>query len=122
MLVALLIAASIAGHPVGITCDADKNDPFPFPVDGWAQLNGNAMHLHPEMCAALRSGVQHSDFPRALGVLIHEAAHLRGVENEACAELYSHILAYQVLQEHYSVPFFSVKSRWIVTVIVQITR
>jgi hypothetical protein len=122
MLVALLIAASIAGHPVGIACDADRNNPFPMPVDGWAHVGGDTAHITPRLCAALGSGVQHPDFPRALSVLIHESAHLRGVRREACAELYAHVLAYQVLQEHYNVPFFTVKSKWIVTIIVQQTR
>lgn len=122
MLVALLIAASIAGHPVGIKCDAEINNPFPFPVDGWAYVGGNELHMTRYLCDALeRRDTNETAFARALGTLIHEAAHTRGVESEACAELYAQVLVYQVLRDHYRIPFFTRVSRRVGEAVARLT-
>ena len=112
-LVTLAIAAAIAGHPVDVRCDADKNPPpglTPAPgyvIEGWAYVGGNEIHMLPHLCADTNAPVGSLAFAQALRVVIHEAAHARGVAVEACAELWAALVVFDILRRFYGIPFFS---------------
>ena len=118
--IAAAIVLAVSGHPgVMIGCDADTNNPyFNFPVAGWAIFGGNEVHLHPQYCADMDPRVWRDSVTRgvALGVLIHEAAHARGVRSEQCAEMYAGVLMYEYLERFYGISMFSAESweasRW----------
>jgi hypothetical protein len=101
--IAFTIASMISGHPTQIACDV----PTTAVVEAWTTPRSNLLHMQPTLCAGLGMAPGDPRFSYALGVLIHESSHARGVLREACAEMYADVLIYQVLRDYYRVPFFS---------------
>lgn len=81
-LLAALVAALIAGHPVSIHCDLPNN---PSLVQGWAYYGGSEIHMQAWACDSL-SQPETPGFGAALALLIHESSHARGVRRESCAD------------------------------------
>ena len=115
--VALLVAAFIAGHPVQIMCDIPDSATA---VEAWSTPCGSFMHMKPSVCVGLTQkvgGTEHAvgqvSFAHAIGTVIHESAHAKGVRSEACAEMYADIGVFDVLRRFYGVPFFTPLS-WLV--------
>jgi hypothetical protein len=88
-------ASRIAGKPVTIRCDeAGEYVGAVQHADGVALVGGNLAYLTPERCLdlyrlAFKGEVRSNRTARALGVLAHEAWHLRGVGDEGTTECYA---------------------------------
>lgn len=105
-LVTLLIAAAISGHPTKIACDTDTNPgpvkpPPGYVVEAWTPVGGDTIHMAPVLCAGLFAPIGNIRFAQSYRVLLHEAAHARGIAVEACAELYAWEHARNFLYTHY---------------------
>lgn len=110
--VILSVVAFIAGHPTNVACDADVNHGgIPsrpgFALKGWAQHDGNVIHVLPGFCDASTLRPRDPGFPETIELFIHEAAHARGIVSESCAEMTADIGVFDVLRRFYGVPFFS---------------
>ena len=96
--IALSIAALIAGHPVQVACDV----PETAVVSAYSvPARDNVIHLKGSLCSALAGPVTSLDFSEALGALAHEAAHERGISEEACAERWADVTALGILYRFY---------------------
>jgi hypothetical protein len=109
---AAIVAAFVAGHPTQIVCDADVNrSPTPAPpgfvATAWTAVGGNVIHMIPARCAGLEAKPGNGEFARSLGTLIHEASIARGVRTEQCANLWTALLPFEVLERYYDVPMGS---------------
>ena len=88
-------ASRIAGHPVVIRCDESGDYVGAVQhADGVAAVGGELAYLTPQVCLdlyrlAFEEEVTFSQTARALGVLAHEAWHLRGVRDEGKTECYA---------------------------------
>lgn len=88
-------ASRIAEKPVTIRCDeAGDYVGAVQHADGVALVGGNIAYLTPERCfdlyrLAFKDEVRSNRTGRALGVLAHEAWHLRGVSDEGTTECYA---------------------------------
>ena len=123
--VALDVAAFIASHPTAIVCDADVNlgpNPPPQGVEAWTVRGTGPIHLRPERCDDLGQPVGSARFGRAIGTLIHEASHARGVRREACAEMTADIGVFDVLARFYRVPMFTPLSWQVGAQVLALTR
>lgn len=100
---ALAAAALIAGKPVGISCDLPPNGP----LLGQSVIGSSAIRMRSDLCERLSSKTDDPGFAAALGVVIHESAHARGVRSEACATAWSVATAPWVLDRIYGVPMFT---------------
>lgn len=117
--VALAVAAFVADKPASIACDVPES----AIVNGWtAPELSSVIHLKPSRCDALAEKPGAAGFASSLSLVIHEAAHLRGVRSEACAELWANLAVYDVLRRFYGVPFFSPLSWRIGAQVVAITH
>lgn len=103
--IALAIAAFIGGHPSAIVCDV----PETAIVTAWTTPAAPpTIHLRASLCAALAEPpAVEGWFPVALGALIHESAHQRGISDEACAEKWGDLMIFGVLTRFYGEPFLS---------------
>ena len=87
-------ATRIVGRPVEIRCD-ESGDHVGFVqhTDGVAEVGGRLAYLTPDRCKQLyRLAFERSTSAataRAIGVLAHEAWHLRGVRDESTTECYA---------------------------------
>lgn len=111
-LVTILIATALAGHPTKIACDTDTNPgpvlpPPGFVVEAWTPYGGDTIHMAPALCAGLSGPLGSIRFAKSIRVLVHEAAHARGVRDEGCAELHATLGIFDVLRRFYRTPFFS---------------
>lgn len=102
--VALAVVAFIAGHPAQIACDVSESATA---VEAWTTPGGSTTHFKPSLCEGLGSRPGDLRFGRALGTLIHEGAHARGVKSEACAESWADLAVFDVLRRFYNIPMFS---------------
>jgi hypothetical protein len=111
VIIALLVATAIAGHPTTVTCDTSgypgPAPPPGFQVEAWTAVGSKEIHLAPFLCSGLDSPLGSAAFARSIGVLIHESAHARGIRTEDCAELWGNLVVFDVLRRFYGVPFFS---------------
>ena len=88
-------ASRIAAKPVSIRCDESGHYVGAVQhADGVAVVGGNLAYLTPQRCLDLyrlgfKGEVTSSQTARALGVLAHEAWHLRGVRDEGTTECYA---------------------------------
>ena len=88
-------ASRIAGKPVAIRCDeSGRHVGVVQHADGVARVGGTVAYLTPDRCLdlyrlAFKDEVRPSQTGRALGVLAHEAWHLRGVADEGTTECYA---------------------------------
>lgn len=121
------VASYVSGHPVRVYCDADKNPgadpPLPgFVKQAWTVIGGEEIHLHPNYCYYLKQPIKGNLFPLTLRILIHEAAHARGVSVESCAELYAVLRSYEVLQLFWHVTPGTTLSNHVGAVVLQASR
>jgi hypothetical protein len=101
--VVLAVVSFIAGHPTGVVCDATLNGheaALPGAV-GWTAYGGDTVYVVPAVCAGLTFPVGEPGFGAALGTVIHEATHARGIRSEACAEWNADHGIYEVLRDFY---------------------
>jgi hypothetical protein len=87
-------ATRIVGRPVEIRCDeSGERVGFVQHTDGIAEVGGRLAYLTPDLCYELYrlafEGSTSGATARAIGVLAHEAWHLRGVRDESTTECYS---------------------------------
>jgi len=88
-------ASRVAAKPVAIRCDESGNYVGAVQhADGVAAVGGDLAYLTPERCLdlyrlAFKGEVRSNRTARALGVLAHEAWHLRGVADEGRTECYA---------------------------------
>lgn len=102
--VALAVALFISGQPAQIKCDVASN----LMVEAYVVHDGSqTIHMTQSLCDGLGARPSDPRFSYALGVLIHESSHLRGVRSEPCAELYAAVMVYEVLERFYRVPMFT---------------
>jgi len=122
--VVLAVAAFIAGHPVTVSCDAATNRPPSVPTGalGWSVVGGSESHLSGDVCNDLEDSPGGLDFAAGIAVLIHEAAHAKGVRSEACAQWYAVFGVYDVLRRFYAIPFFTDESRLIGAEVLEFTK
>jgi hypothetical protein len=85
-------ATALAGHRAQVHCDTNyQHVGYLQDADGLAYVGGRDAYLTPEICYSLYRLLHHhvdsfDATSRALKVLGHEAAHLRGVSSESAAE------------------------------------
>ncbi len=87
-------ATRIVGRPVEIRCDeSGEHVGFVQHTDGVAEVGGRLAYLTPDLCHELYrlafEGSTSGSTARAIGVLAHEAWHLRGVRDESTTECYA---------------------------------
>lgn len=97
----LSVVALIAGKPAVVNCDAATTSPFPYAVDGWSNVGGSEVHLSKRMCSYFAYRITTPEYGAALNIVMHESAHLRGVREEACAELWADTMTWIVLRDVY---------------------
>lgn len=105
-LVTILIATALAGHPTKIACDTDTNPgpvvpPPGYVVEAWTPYGGDTIHMAPSLCAGFYADIGTVRFAQSYRVLLHEAAHARGIVSEACAEAYAWQYPRSVLYTYY---------------------
>ena len=109
---ALLAAAFVAGKPVQVACDADVNlggvqVQAGYSLEGWTVPGRSEIHLHPNICSGLAQPAYSAGFASAFRVVLHEAAHAKGIRSESCAEGYALVYARETARRFYRVPLWS---------------
>ena len=87
-------ATRIVGRPVEIRCDeSGEHVGFVQHADGVAEVGGRLAYLTPDLCHELYrlafGGSTSGSTARAIGVLAHEAWHLRGESDEGITNCYA---------------------------------
>lgn len=124
----MVAAASwVAGHPVTIACDAALDGHAASLQAGltplaWTPYGGNIIYAQPSLCDETSATIGSQAFAQAIGTIIHEATHARGVVSESCAELTADVGVFDVLRRFYDVPFFSATSVLVGAEVLGLTR
>lgn len=109
--VILSVVAFIAGHPTQIVCDANLGGLATSPNEiARTPYGGNVIYALPRICDELFAPVGTNAFAHAIGTVIHEASHARGLRSESCAEMTADIGIFDVLRRFYGAAFFSARS------------
>lgn len=109
--VILSVVAFIAGHPTQVVCDATLGGLSASPNEiARTPYGGNVIYALPRICDELVAPVGTEAFAHAIGTVIHEASHARGLRIESCAEMTADIGVFDVLRRFYGVSFFSAMS------------
>lgn len=109
---------------MAIVCDPDLGGhaaEYPGAL-GWTAYGGSTIYVILSICANATARPRSATFADAIGAVIHEAAHARGIRSESCAEMTADIGVYDVLRRFFGVPFFSSDSEVIGALVLAETR
>lgn len=125
--VMLAVASFIAGHPTVVTCDATLNGQAANAPAGTTPIastpyGGNTIYVVPSICDESNAPVGTEQFAHAIGTIVHEASHARGVVSESCAEMTADVGVFDVLRRFYNIPFFSSMSVLVGAEVLAFTR
>ena len=115
------IASEVAGKGVAVYCEDDQRpwDQFSYSnlgipgawLDGFAPIGGTVVYISPHQCERLHMGLELGYRDAGLAyvtssifTLAHEAAHSRGIANEAQAECFSMPLVVPLAVRYFRVP------------------